>query len=111
MNKTLLKLKAAHDNFRDVQNKLRKFGAGDTEPDGEYEEAFRQALHGLPFKPLTANQWQLLTCSMKCDGAAKRLNFALQKVANILSAMRTDERPEVMEWVQTWAWRVEMDRN
>jgi hypothetical protein len=109
MNKTLLKLKAAHENFRAVQNKLIKFGAGDSEPDGEYEVAFRAALHGLPFKPLTASEWQLYTCSFKCDVAATRLNHALQKVANILSAMRTDERAAVMEWVHTWAWRVNME--
>lgn len=105
----LLELKAAHEHFRDVQNKLTNFGAGDSEPDGEYEEAVRQALHGLPFKPLSAEEWQLYTCSMKCDMAAKRLNHALQRVVNTISVMTLAERPAVMVWVKTWAWRVDME--
>jgi hypothetical protein len=111
MNKSLLKLKAAHENFRAVQNKLLKFGASDTEPDTKYEMNFRLALYGLPFKPLTAEEWQLYTCSMKCHMAARRLNSALQKVANVLVTMKMAERPEIMEWVKTWAWRVDMDWN
>ena len=109
MSKSLLNLKEAHEHFRTVQRKLATFGANDTEPDGEYEVAFRSALHGLPFQPLTAEQWQLYTASMKCDMAATRLNHALQRVANALSVVTLAERPAVLVWVKTWAWRVDME--
>jgi hypothetical protein len=106
--KTIEKLQLEHDNFLKVQSKLSKYGATDSEPDGVYQWEVSKAIKGLPFKPLTADGWQLYTCGMKCDGAAKRLNHALQKVVNVISCAPLSEQPNLIEWFKTWAWRVDI---
>jgi hypothetical protein len=106
MSKSLDKIKLAHENFKCVQQKLSKYGATDTEPDETYQMAVREAISGHPFKPLTADGWQLYTCGMNCKMAAKRLNFALQKVANAIMCAPLKDQPEIIVWFATWAWRV-----
>ena len=108
MNKTITKLQKAHENFDVVQRKLSKFGANDTEPNGVYQREVLNAIKGLPFKPLTADDWQLYTCGMKCGMAAKRLNHALQKVVNVILCAPLKDRQALVEWFKTWAWRVDI---
>lgn len=103
---TIDKIKLAHEHFKDVQHKLRKYGASDTEPNCVYEVAIRNAIQGSPFSPFTADGWQLYTCGMNCNLAAARLNHALQRVVNTIACAKLGERPAIIDWFKTWAWRV-----
>lgn len=50
------------------------------------------------FEGLTAHQWQLYTCSMKCGGAARRLNAGVRRCAK--KAKTREEFVRLMREVQ-----------
>jgi hypothetical protein len=107
MSNIIKKLTVARENFERVQTSLTKYGAGDTEPDWVFQDQIRRAVQGEPYKPLTAGEWQLYTCSMKCDGAAKRLNAATEKVVNIISTAPIGELVIVEAWAKQFCWRLD----
>lgn len=102
------KLQAAHDHFDEVQGNLRRFGAGDTEPDFVYQSSVRAAVFGLPFQPYDERGWQLYTDEPGVKLAAKRLNNALQRVTNVISTAPIGSRPAIMDWCKEYLWRVDM---
>lgn len=106
-NTLIEKLQAAHDHFTEVQKKLSKFGAEDTEPDFVYQDAVKAAMQGQPYEPRDANAWQLYSELPGADKAAVRLNHALQRVVNVISTAAIGESASLLKWAKQYLWRVD----
>lgn len=107
MKSTIQKLTEARENFERVQRSLSKYGASDTEPDWVFQDQIRSAIRGEKYQPLSADGWQLYTVSRRCDGTAKRLNVATQKVVNIIATAPMGERKDIEAWVRQFCWRLD----
>lgn len=104
------KLKAiqtAHDQMDKLQRKHAKLGANDTEPDMVYHNAVRDAFGGKPFKPLSADGWDLFIRKEGAEDAAKQLNLQTKKICDLILKLKVAEMDPVREWARGVFWRAQ----
>ena len=106
--KRLEKIKKAHDSMDKLMTNLRDFGAADSEPDWHYQDAIRNALKGVPFKSLTAREWELFSDMKGAKLAAVMMNAATRKITKLILAASIREVPEIRHWAINNLWRVDL---
>jgi len=86
-HKDLEKYEKARGKWDDAAEKYSNKGAADTEPQCVlYSVIHRYMKEGKNVLPLSAEQWQLYTCSTPCKRAANALNKATQNLLKVLDS-------------------------
>jgi hypothetical protein len=99
-------LKKAIEEFRAVQSKYSKFGAGDSEPDGVFQRRLQIAfMDGVDKVPVSGDRWELFTASMDCEEAARALHKAAQKAVRIILDARMRDRGKLESFLEDFCWR------
>ncbi len=102
---TFEEIKKAIADFGKLQRQLSKFGATDTEPDGEFQVALVRAFNGKsPRVPQDVEQWELYSTAP--ESAAKQLTSATQILVNMIKGVKTQNRPRLQKYLKSFCWRV-----
>ena len=100
-------LKELIKKFEKVQEDCSDFGAGDTEPDGEFQHMLACAVKGKETKvKLTANEWQLYSIK-GASGAAAKLSNAAAKVVRCIKTCTVADLVEVRPYLESYCWRAD----
>jgi hypothetical protein len=101
-------VKDAVQAFGTVQDKWLERGAGDTEPDGEFQVVMVKAAEGERAIPETPRDWQLYSYNTeeweKSLPAAEELKKAAEVVADTI--IRHMDSVEVQKYIEDFCWRV-----
>lgn len=102
----LADVKDAINSFEQVQRSLNGFGAGDTEPDCEFQYMLSQAVQGKPVETeKDANGWQLYSSEPGAEEAARKLSEAAQKACQAVSDCKISDEG-VQQYVRGYCWRI-----
>ena len=104
----LNQIRQAHDEMGELMTKLRDYGANDTEPDYQYQNAVLNAVLGRKFVNMTADEWELYSDTSGVDKAAKLLNVQTRKITKLILGAKVSELHEIREWVHNNLWRVDL---
>lgn len=107
-------VKAKVAEFERKQRQWAEFGAGDTEPDGEFHWSIAKQLEALSqgsnkAVPVadSARKWQLFSDMNGSGKAARELSSAARSVnAAIRQAVKRGEWLDVIRWARDYCWRV-----
>lgn len=101
-------IKQAMEAFEKLQRSYSKYGAGDTEPDGEFHHIVACAYKGKPVSTdLTAGEWQLYSDMRGAGLAASNMSRAAAKVAALIGKVTTAERAAVGKYLAGICWRAD----
>lgn len=101
-------IKAAMQAFEKLQRSYAKYGAGDTEPDGEFHDIVARAFKGKPVSTdLSAGEWQLYSDERGVGLAASNMNRAAAKVVALIGKVPTAERAAVGKYLAGICWRAD----
>lgn len=89
---------AAVDKFCQLQQKLNKWGASDSEPNWMFNSLMRKAIKGLPWTEPQPEAWQLFTSVAGHKKAALRLTAEANRVYNKLQKASVLDVKAVAEW-------------
>lgn len=103
--KVAIKLDDAIKSFRKAQHDYADYGAGDTEPDTEFEHSLMRAYHGTEDVPTTADAWQLYH-EMKCGRAAKALSSATRRCVRLILKAPMKDRAAIRKTLEANLWRL-----
>ena len=104
----LERIQLAHKEMEQLQSRLSKYGAGDTEPDWHYQNAVRNAVLGQPFTNLTIREWEIFDGVGGSGIAAQSLNAQTRKVTKLILGAKVSELHGIREWVRNNLWRVDL---
>lgn len=103
---TLAAVKAAVKTFESVQDKYRKYGARDTEPDGIFQGILWDVINDKDTSiPMSGDGWELYANSMDCTEAASALHLACLGVVQQIFACRLVARRELRSYLENYCWR------
>jgi len=98
--------------FQNLQSKWSSRGAYDTEPDWQFQNVIRKAIHGEKKIPQTPNAWELFSYNdeenRKSLPAAKEMTKKAEEVADFILALPLGESKEVIEYLKDYCWRVDI---
>lgn len=98
---------AAIKAFEKLQERYRKFGAWDTEPDGVFQQVLKNAVDGTqPKIPRTGDHWQLYSHSMNCDEAANALHDQTLKIVRLIETSQIKDLSEIKHRIYDYCWRL-----
>ena len=89
-----------YENLYAVMNRFRSYGASDTEPRAVASQCIRAKLDpsvAIVILPMTGDDWELFTSTMKCGNAARSLTAALKR---LLAAIDDDTHANVTRWAR-----------
>jgi hypothetical protein len=96
----LLAVKAAVDEFHNVQAKHIKLGACDTEPCFVFERILEDAIDGEDVEiPTTAGEWELYTSSPGAEDAAKEMRNAAYAVVERVQSAPISAMAEIRKYL------------
>jgi hypothetical protein len=100
-------LKEAISKFEATQAKYRAFGAGDTEPDGVFQQIIVDAFEGKePAVPRSGAGWQLYDSSMDCREAAAALATAACAVVDVIENAQMRDYGAMKKFIEDYCWRI-----
>jgi len=100
-------VKAAIRKFEELQDSLRKYGAGDTEPDMVFQYTLWTYWQtGKADFPVSGEDWMLFTRTRRCGNAARRLTAQLRKVLRCIDRCPLGARTAVGNYLCTYCWRM-----
>lgn len=105
----LEQIQEAIKEFDRLQNKYRKFGAYDTEPDAVFQELLVDAFNGDEVLiPQNGEKWELYL-DMNCIEAANALHDGAKKVVDLICSCPLSESKEIREYLKNYCWRCNHD--
>lgn len=109
---TLDKIKEAIKEFEDLQNKYAKFGAYDTEPDGEFQFILTRTIKNEKCEiPKTPREWQLFTDMPGVDIAANRLTKKVEEITNLIRNTIIGNSRDIVNYLKDYCWRITIYEN
>jgi len=95
------KIRKAFAEFDELQLRLGRFGAWDSEPCGVFRGCVLGALQGMEPErvPTTGVRWQLFTESMGCESAARSLAAKTRKIVRLVGSTPTRDRQKIKSLV------------
>ena len=107
---SLTNVKRIFDEFDALESKWSKFGAGDTEPDTEFQYAIVDTLNdGGHNLPSNAREWQLFINMDGVDEAAAELTSKMNEMVAVIKATPANERKALVAWAKDVCWRSNHD--
>lgn len=104
------KLKERVETFKKYQRMFSKFGAEDTEPDWEFENAIRDAYQGKEAHvPSSAYEWQLYDGMDGVDAAAIDLTNIAKQAVEALQKIPMGLKADLRKYLDSWVWRADLD--
>jgi len=97
-------IKEVIKEFEEVQESLRDFGAGDTEPDWVFHNVIRCAVQGKDFPANEPEYWELFETEEGWTEAARMMTTAAEKVYNFV---REEAKIADIEYLRSYCWRVD----
>lgn len=92
--------------FEQAQSKYRRFGAGDTEPDGVFHRCLVRAFKGGTFEvPTTAQGWELYSDMPGAGVAARALAARTKKCVEFIQSVPLACSDAVRRWLEEYCWR------
>lgn len=103
------KLQKLVARFEKAQEKYSEVGAGDTEPDGIFQNILVRSFQKKDYNiPLCAERWQLYASEPQANQAAKRLSkLAQQCVALINEEVAGCYTGPLEQYLRSYCWRVD----
>lgn len=105
-------IKKKTKEFEALQIKWGKTGAGDTEPDWQFQNVIRKAIHGVKRVPTTPDAWELYSYNEELFDAAlpaaKELSEKSEEVADFILNLRLVDSKEVIDYLKDYCWRVDI---
>jgi hypothetical protein len=102
--KPVERLKELIKEMDTLMGQLSEWGAGDSEPDAEFQHALVQAARrGVVEVPQSASAWQMFADMTGAGKAARRMTSKATKIAKWVT--RNDRR-EVIEYIRDYCWRI-----
>lgn len=104
---TLTEIRSAVSAFERLQNQYRSFGAGDTEPDGIFQQLLIRAFCGEAVTvPDDAAGWDLYSSVAGANKVAVKLKDATEKVVQLMRQSPISQYKQIEKYLKSYCWRV-----
>jgi uncharacterized phage-like protein YoqJ len=97
-------IKDAIDKFEKLQSSYSRYGASDTEPDGQFHWIIKKAINNedVNFEEMNADKWELFSGEKGVGLAAHHMTKQSKKVYDLI---KTKANVSDIEELKNYAWR------